>query len=59
MNFTTKLALTISGLIVGYFIGNTLTAEAHPCGDTYDPNCHWVSVVNPISGQVEQQYVCE
>lgn len=58
MNTTTKIALTVFGIITGYCLGNTLTAEAHPC-DTYDSNCHWVSAINPITGNVEQQYVCE
>ncbi|KKL89989.1 hypothetical protein LCGC14_1909200 [marine sediment metagenome] len=32
--------------------------EAHPPCDANPPQCRYVQVVNPITGQLEQQYVC-
>ncbi len=50
----------ILGLAIGIIIG-VWSAEAHtPCGEDYQsPQCGYVQVVNPLSGKLEQQYICE
>ncbi len=36
-----------------------LASKAHytPC-DYQEPDCHYIQVVNPVTGILEQQYVC-
>ena len=51
-------------LLVGACIGIVIAlfnvdAKAHPPCDQQEPVCHYVQVVNPLSGKLEQQYVCE
>jgi len=39
-----------------------MSAKAHDCYDAeveQAPDCGYVQVVNPISGELEQQYVCQ
>jgi len=48
----------VLGLIICGLVGGPC-AEAHPPCDQQEPVCHYVQVVNPITGQLEQQYVCE
>lgn len=51
------VAMFILGSITGFFLCGTVS-KAHPCD--YDNSvCHYVQVVNPITGKLEQQYVCE
>jgi len=45
------------GIIACTFLSK---ACAHtPCDDQQQPQCGYVQVVNPLSGELEQQYVCE
>jgi len=48
------------GLLLSFILYG-MTAKAHtPCNDIYkQPDCHYVQVVNPITGELEQQYICE
>ena len=51
-------ALTI--LAIGYVMGG-LSATAHtPCND-YEPpkTCKYVNVINPYTGKLQQEYVCD
>lgn len=52
------LGLFILGVLCGFFIGNAI---AHtPCDYVEnEPYCHYVQVVNPVTGILEQHYVCE
>ena len=50
------LGLFVLGIILGIAIRASF---AHPPCDNQPPRCHYVQVVNPITGQLEQQYVCE
>lgn len=54
----------ILGIGIGIMLGvilNKTTAKAHPpCEEDYQPpQCGYVQVVNPITGFLEQQYICE
>jgi len=46
------------GIVIAIALGIT-KSEAHPPCDQQEPVCHYVQVVNPITGQLEQQYICE
>ena len=66
----TNIRAKAEGLVVliGLIILATIKfAQAHPQSDCYkyiedqiqQPDCHYVQVVNPVTGVLEQQYVCE
>jgi len=48
----------IIGIVIALVLGIT-KSEAHPPCDKQQPQCGYVQVVNPITGLLEQQYVCE
>lgn len=50
------LGLFVLGIILGIAIRESFTHT--PCDDQ-PPRCHYVQVVNPVTGFLEQQYVCE
>ena len=60
-NVTSGIGLFAIGLFVGWFFFSCGVQAHTPCG-TYDieqqPDCHYVQVVNPITGKLEQQYIC-
>ncbi len=56
INVVSGLGLFVLGFIAGFSING---AFAHPPCDYQEPDCHYVQVVNPITGILEQQYVCE
>ncbi len=55
-NVVSGLGLFVLGFIAGFFI-NEASAHYTPC-DYQEPDCHYIQVVNPITGILEQQYVC-
>ena len=52
------LALVLAGALGGFMICGS-QVQSHPCGDDWNQTCRYVTVVNPISGAIEQQYVCD
>jgi len=47
--------------LLGAVFYNNLNAHS-PCDEGYSytpPKCGYIQVVNPISGELEQQYVCK
>ncbi len=60
MNTTTKIALTIAGLLTGYLASQAFKAEAHPPCDAYEPAevCGYEMEVDPQTGNLESVYVC-
>lgn len=44
------------GLVIALF---NVDANAHPPCDDQPPRCGYIQVVNPITGLLEQQYICE
>ena len=45
--------------LIGALIITQLRAHP-PCEEGYQPpQCGYVQVVNPLSGELEQQYICE
>jgi hypothetical protein len=51
----------INGFLIGFGTALLLMSyvQAHPCGSDYEPECRTVSYVDPISGNVEYQRVCD
>lgn len=53
----------VAGLILGVATGLAVVSRAHtPCGnDLYEPApiCRYVQVVNPYTGKLETEYVCD
>ena len=58
---TAIVALTVIIVVIGFTSGGLRFANAHsPCGEDYQPpQCGYIQVVNPLSGKLEQQYICE
>ena len=51
----------VAGLVAGWFLFSCGASAHTPCDDSYveqAPNCHYVQAVNPITGKLEQHYVC-
>ena len=58
LGFLMGVISTLLFLFIANVIYQNQTANAHPC--EYDnSNCHYIQVVNPITGNLETQYVCE
>jgi len=59
MNAFRLAGFFVAGLVAGWVLFDCV--QAHPCDESYvepAPDCGYVQVVNPISGELEQQYVC-
>ena len=58
------LCLITSAVVItafGFANGGLRIADAHPpCNEIYmPPVCQYVQVVNPYTGQLETEYVCD
>ena len=49
----------VIGIAIAIVLFAVLKADAHTPCDEQSPQCGYVQVVNPLSGELEQQYVCE
>ncbi|KKL07319.1 hypothetical protein LCGC14_2587230 [marine sediment metagenome] len=49
----------VIGIAIAIVLFAILEADAHTPCDQQEPVCHYVQVVNPLSGKLEQQYICE
>ena len=58
-------ATLLAGCALGIAVGISIrAAEAHPCNDggyKYEPpqQCRYVQVINPYTGKLETEYVCD
>jgi hypothetical protein len=65
----TENKIALAGIATGFVAGiifctMILTAQAHPPCDAYpqpeqQPTCGYVQAINPITGVLEQHYVCK
>jgi len=54
------VGITLAAFILGFLIRGDC-AEAHDCFQQpiQEPTCGYVQVVNPVTGILEQHYVCK
>ena len=57
--FILKVVLVCAGFMLGAALNMPVTAHT-PC-NTYEPpkTCKYVQVVNPYTGKLQQEYVCD
>ena len=57
------ICLIVSAVVItafGFANGGLRIADAHPpCNDYTPPVCQYIQVINPYTGQLETEYVCE